>query len=47
MENEFYKNLGEAKSREVFRKYMTLSNLYEMAKPGTRNHRLQEKYMKA
>lgn len=37
MENEFYKNLGEAKSREVFRKYMTLSNLYEMAKPGTRN----------
>lgn len=37
MENELYKNLGEAKSREVFRKYMTLSNLYEMAKHRTRN----------
>lgn len=37
MENEFYKKLGEAKSREVFRKYMTLSNVYDMAKPGTRN----------
>jgi len=34
---ELYKTLGEAKSREVFRKYMTLSNLYDMAKPGTRN----------
>ena len=37
MENELYKNLGQAKSREVFRKYMTLSNLYEMAKHRTRN----------
>jgi hypothetical protein len=37
MENELYRNLGEAKSREVFRKYMTLSNLYEMAKHRTRN----------
>ncbi len=37
MENELYKNLGEAKSREVFRKYMTLSNLYKMAKHRTRN----------
>lgn len=37
MENELYKNLGEAKSREVFRKYMTLSTLYEMAKHRTRN----------
>ena len=37
MESELYKNLGEAKSREVFRKYMTLSNLYEMAKHRTRN----------
>ena len=37
MEEELYKRLGEAKSREVFRKYMTLSNLYEMAKLGTRN----------
>ena len=37
MENELYKNLGEAKSREVFRKYMTLSNLYAMAKHRTRN----------
>jgi hypothetical protein len=37
MGNELYKTLGDDKSREVFRKYMTLSNLYEMAKPGTRN----------
>ena len=37
MEEELYKTLGDAKSREVFRKYMTLSNLYEMAKRGTRN----------
>ena len=37
MENELYKNLGEAKSQEVFRKYMTLSNLYAMAKHRTRN----------
>jgi len=37
MESELYKNLGEAKSREVFRKYMTLSTLYEMAKHRTRN----------
>jgi len=37
MESELYRNLGEAKSREVFRKYMTLSTLYEMAKHRTRN----------
>jgi len=34
---ELYTTLGDAKSREVFRKYMTLSNLYEMAKHRTRN----------
>ncbi|TET41304.1 MAG: hypothetical protein E3J66_05510 [Dehalococcoidia bacterium] len=37
MEEELYKTLGEAKSREVFRKHVTLSNLYDMAKSGTRN----------
>jgi len=37
MENELYKHLGDAKSREIFRKYMTLSKLYEMAKHRTRN----------
>jgi len=37
MENKLYQSLGGAKGREVFRKYMTLSNLYEMAKHGTRN----------
>ena len=34
---ELYTTLGDAKSREVFRKYMTLSNLYEIAKHRTRN----------
>ena len=43
MENELYKILGEAKSREVFRKYMTLSNLYEMAKHRTRNPQIAGK----
>lgn len=37
IEEELYKTLGEAKSREVFRKHMTLSNLYDMAERGTRN----------
>ena len=40
---ELYKTLGDDKSREVFRKYMTLSNLYEMAKPGTRNSQVAGK----
>ena len=40
---ELYKTLGDDKSREVFRKYMTLSNLYDMAKPGTRNSQVAGK----
>ena len=40
---ELYRTLGNDKSREVFRKYMTLSNLYEMAKRGTRNPQIAGK----
>jgi hypothetical protein len=35
--NKFYKELGEAKSRELYEKYNTLWSVYGISKVGTRS----------
>ena len=38
--NKFYKELGEAKSRELYEKYNTLWSVYGISKVGTRSKQI-------